>query len=94
MIISHTHPPPHTHTGSSLLSTPSSGYIISHWSFWYPESYSARYRSLQMNAQAVSNAMQVLPMQIRVCGPWRGNILVDFTVYVTVSELDVSMGLW
>lgn len=35
--------------------------------------------------------MQVFPMQIRVCGPKRGNILVDFNVYVTISEVDVSI---
>lgn len=71
-----------------------SGYIISHWSFWYPESYSACYRSLQMKAQPVSKAMQVLPVQIRECGPKRGNILGDFNVCVTISEVDVSMGIW
>lgn len=30
----------------------------------------------------------------RVCGPKRGNILVDFNVCVTISEVDVSMGVW
>lgn len=47
-----------------------------------------------MKAQPVSKAMQVLPVQIRECGTKRGNILGDFNMCVTISEVDVSMGIW